>query len=101
MSDNFTGVKEHINGDKEWWVDDKRHRVDGPAVEWSNGSKHWYVDGKRHRVDGPAIEYKSGDKSWYVDGKKLTEEQFNKHPKVLEYIFNSHFDAEVEEVCCE
>ena len=56
-------------GGKEWWVDDKLHRVDGPAVEYADGDKAWYVDGKLHRVGGPAVEYADGYRAWWVDGK--------------------------------
>ena len=38
-------------------------------------------NGKRHREDGPAIEYPSGYKAWYLDGKKMTEEEFNQKMK--------------------
>jgi len=69
---------ERADGDKSWYVDGKRHRTDGPAIEWANGGKSWYVNNKRHRIDGPAIEYANGDKSWYVDGKKLTKEEWEK-----------------------
>ena len=33
-------------GTKQWYQDDKRHRIDGPAIEWFDGSKIWYLDGK-------------------------------------------------------
>lgn len=42
----------------------------------SNGSKHWYVDGKRHRADGAAIEWGDGTKFWYLNGKRLTEAEW-------------------------
>ena len=68
---------EYTNGDKFWYKNGKYHREDGPAVEYNDGSKSWYKNDKRHREDGPAIEYSDGDKSWFIDGKKLTEEEFN------------------------
>ena len=47
------------SGSKEWWLNGKRHREDGPAVEYCiNGSKEWWLNGKRHREDGPAVEYR-------------------------------------------
>ena len=46
----------------------KRHRLDGPAIEWASGYKVWCVNNKQHRLDGPAIEYTNGDKEWWVDG---------------------------------
>jgi hypothetical protein len=69
-------VKVHGNGTKEWYLNDKRHREDGPAIEWSDGNKSWYLNDKRHREDGPAIEWADGDKSWYLNDKCLTELQW-------------------------
>jgi hypothetical protein len=68
-------VKVHDNGDKEWYLDGKFHREDGPAIEDSDGTKFWYLNDKRHREDGPAIEWADGGKAWYLNGKKLTEEE--------------------------
>jgi len=42
---------------------------------YHNGDKHWYLNGKRHREDGPAVEWSNGNKSWYLNGKELTEEE--------------------------
>ena len=64
---------EYSNGDKYWWINGKLHREDGPAIEWANGYKSWYLNDKRHREDGPAIEVANGDKSWWINGKQLTE----------------------------
>ncbi len=36
----------------------------------------WKVDGERHRLDGPAVEWSDGDKSYWVEGIKLSEEEF-------------------------
>jgi hypothetical protein len=52
---------------------------------YPSGNKYWYVKGKRHRLDGPAIEYSDGSKYWYVEGKKLTFEQFWEKQKNTEY----------------
>jgi len=65
------------NGNKEWFLNGKRHREDGPAVEFVHGSKYWFLNDKRHREDGPAIEFANGSKSWWLNGKKLTEAKFN------------------------
>jgi hypothetical protein len=43
-----------------WYINGKRHREDGPAIEYSDGGKAWYINDKRHREDGPAIEYSDG-----------------------------------------
>ena len=70
-------VKVYKSGTKEWFLDGKLHREDGPAIEWSNGNKFWFLDGKLHRKDGPAIELNDGHKEWFLDDKKLTEQEFN------------------------
>ena len=68
---------EHSNGNKEWYLNGQRHREDGPACEYPDGDKFWYLNGKLHREDGPAVEYANGDKLWYLDGRELTEAEFN------------------------
>ena len=40
---------------------------------WDNGSKYWYLNDKLHREDGPAIEYASGHKEWYLNGKQTSK----------------------------
>ena len=69
MSKN--GLHIDTDGTKEWYLNDKLHRSDGPAVVYADGIKEWRVDGKRHRTDGPAVEYADGSKEWWVDGKCL------------------------------
>ena len=66
------------DGDKWWYIEGKKHREDGPAVEHSSGYKAWYIEGKLHREDGPAIEFSNGDKEWHIEGVNYTEEEFNK-----------------------
>ena len=100
-------VKVHDNGDKEWYLNDKLHREDGPAIELADGDKVWYINGKEHREDGPAMEYADGEKvwslngelhredgpaveradgykMWFLNGKELTEEEFNQRGKTKE-----------------
>jgi hypothetical protein len=71
-------------GNHHWysWCVRQFHRVDGPAFD-SQSVKAYYIEGKRHRLDGPAREWFSGDAEWWVVGKKLTQEQFDKHPLVI------------------
>ena len=61
-----------------WYLNDKLHREDGPAVERTDGTKYWYLDGKRHREDGPAIERIDGTKEWYLNGVEYTEADWRK-----------------------
>lgn len=44
---------------------------------YADGTKSWYLNDKRHREDGPAVEYSDGDKFWYLNGEHLTEQQYN------------------------
>ena len=65
----------HVDKDKtEWFLNGKKHRENGPAIEWSNGDKVWYKEGKRHRENGPAVEYSDGSKWWYKEGKRHRED---------------------------
>ena len=63
-------VRVYDYGDKEWFLNGKLHREDGPAVEHTDGNKFWYLNGKRHREDGPALVYPNGSKFWFVGGKR-------------------------------
>ena len=36
-----------------------------------------WVNGKRHREDGPAVEWNNGDKSWFLNGVEYTEQEYN------------------------
>jgi hypothetical protein len=67
---------EFTDGLKEWWLNGKLHRVDGPAIE-ADKFKKWYVNGKLHRVDGPAQEYSNGDRRWWIDDQRLYKKDFD------------------------
>ena len=74
-------AQEWANGYKEWCQNGKRHRIDGPAVEYSSGSKEWYQNGLLHRIDGPAKEYNDEYKEWWFEGKKIdcnSQEEFER-----------------------
>jgi hypothetical protein len=85
-------VKVYADGSKEWWLNGKRHREDGPAVEHADGYKSWWLKGKRHREDGPAVEYADGDKEWWLNGNPMTEEG---HKAAM----NPTVEMTVEEIC--
>ena len=59
----------HPNGTKEWCLNDKLHRTDGPAIERADGTKEWFLNGNRHRTDGPAYEDADGTKAWWLNDK--------------------------------
>lgn len=64
---------EYANGGKQWYLHGTRHREGGPAVIWASGTSTWCHWGKIHREDGPAVEYSYGEVSWYVDGQRCTD----------------------------
>lgn len=66
--------KIHSDGTKEWWLNGKLHRSDGPALERANGTKEWLLHGKPHRTNGPAVEFANGAKVWWLNGKWLGNE---------------------------
>lgn len=51
---------------------------------YEDGTKTWYLNGKRHREDGPAIEFADGTKGCYLNGQRLSEEEFNNRTQVQE-----------------
>jgi len=71
------GLIVNSGGDKEWYLNGKLHREDGPAIEYVDGDKEWWLNGQRHREDGPAIElyFYDIDKRWWLNGKEYTQEE--------------------------
>lgn len=57
-------------GCKCWWLNERLHREDGPAIEYADGSKWWYINGQLHRTDGPALD-DGNFKLWYYQGTKI------------------------------
>jgi hypothetical protein len=71
---------EYTDG-RTWYLNGKLHRVDGPAMEYYNGSKYWFLNDKFHRTDGPAIELTSGTKYWFLNGVEYTEADWRNQTK--------------------
>ena len=63
----------HIDeaGTKRWYLDDKRHRQDGPAEIWDDGAEFWFLHDKLHRQDGPAVVYPGRSEYWHIHGNYL------------------------------
>lgn len=66
-------LTESADGRRDWWLNGKRHRDDGPAIELPDGRREWWLHGKRHREDGPAIEWPDGYRSWWLNGVRQPE----------------------------
>ena len=75
---NYNRKEIDNDGNIRYYLNDKYHRIDGPAIEWADGDKEWYINGQCHRIDGPAIEFANGDKYWYINGVEHTEKEFNR-----------------------
>lgn len=62
---------------EEWFKDDVRHRIGGPAVTTRDG-QYWIVEGRLHRIDGPAVIKKGHPKEYWIHGHKLSTKEFKK-----------------------
>jgi hypothetical protein len=69
-------------GNSCWYLNDKLHREDGPAVADAFGNCYWYLNGEYHRLDGPAIVYLDGVTFWALNDKvyDTLNEWLEKHP---------------------
>ena len=67
-----------------------RHNPYAPAYIGVNGYKGYFIDGKRHRLDGPARIYLSGDEEYYINNELLTKEEFEFHPERLKFLGKEH-----------
>ena len=72
------------SGAKRWYENGVRHRIDGPAVEYTSGAKLWYKNGKLHRTDGPAVENRDGTKLWYLKSEEYTFDEWCKRSTLAE-----------------
>jgi len=74
------------DGNKYWYLNDndKRHREDGPAIEYANGTNYWYINDDLHREDGPAVEYADGSKFWYLNGRRVSEAEIMENQQTID-----------------
>ena len=45
--DGFTGIVEYKNGSRWWLLEEKYHRLDGPAICSATGNKQWWINDKQ------------------------------------------------------
>ena len=97
--DNNLPAIEYHCGSKRYYCHGKKHRTDGPAIEYilpkvddcypSKQTNHWYVNGIHHREDGPASEYYHGGKQWFFNGQEFnckTQEELKRLQKLLAFL---------------
>ena len=65
------------------------HNPYGPAFI-TNGSKYYYIDDKLHRLDGPALITSDGYEKYYINGNNLSKEEFEIHPDRLKFLGKEH-----------
>ena len=66
-------MKKKFNDRVEYYNSNgKRHRLNGPAIEYSNGDQLWFKNGLQHRIDGPAVKLEDME-VWYREGKRHRE----------------------------
>jgi hypothetical protein len=77
-------------GDIYYYLNDKRHRTDGPAIEYVSGSKDWYLNGYFHDEKGPSTIYSSGFKFWDIEDKiqTLSNTTITLKPQIFQYNIN-------------
>jgi len=82
---------------KIYWLNDIKHRVDGPAYisyhQMNHNIEHveYYINGKRHRLDGPAsiwydIHNNIQSEEYFIQDTKYSKEEFEKECKRLKNI---------------
>jgi len=63
-----------------WYLCGLKHRVGGPAEEYSDGRRWWYESGKLHNPDGPAVmfpgAYSLVPAQYWIHGVNVTQEEF-------------------------
>ena len=67
---------ERVDGYQEWYKNGLLHRDDGPAIDCQNGTTMWYQHNKKHRADGPAVEWADGGEEWWINGNELSVDEF-------------------------
>jgi hypothetical protein len=75
-----------------YYLNNKLHREDGPAIEYANGNKSYYLNDLLHREDGPAIDDLVGFKSYCLEGRHYYEQDYYKEikkRKSLNYILSN------------
>ena len=45
-------------------------------IKRKDGTREWRLNGRLHRVDGPAVEKPDGTKEFWVEGRRLDPRQF-------------------------
>ena len=82
--DKYTNDNKHIiYYKKNTWLP---HNPYGRAYIGSDRYKEYHIEGKYHRLDGPAMIFPYGEEEYWINDKHLTKEQFEVHPERLKFL---------------
>ena len=72
VEDKFTGFVRDISGNTVSYLNGKFHNSNEPAVRIIGDYDAWFLNNKRHRADGPAVIFHYGKyvKLWCFDDVK-------------------------------
>ena len=62
------------------------HNPYGVAYICKNTYKEYWINDKRHRLDGPAKIWRNGLEEYWINNKFLTKEEFEIHPERLKFL---------------
>ena len=62
------------------------HNPYGPAIIYGNGRKDYWIENKLHRLDGPARIFVDDEDEYWINYEELTKEEFEKHPERLKFL---------------
>ena len=66
------------------------HNPHGPAVLFKSGYKEYWIEDRCHRLDGPAIIHSNGKEFYCINGKSLSKQEFETHPERLKFLGKEH-----------
>ena len=64
------------------------HNPYGPAYINKQGYKEYFIDGKIHRLDGPALIFNNYDQQYWINDECLTKQEFE--IKRLKFLGKEH-----------
>jgi hypothetical protein len=83
-------INHYSDGDNVYFLNDKLHRTNGPAIEYVSGSKCWYLNGFEHNDKGPSGVYDTHLKLWHINNKHQTLKNTTTtlKPQIFQYQLN-------------
>ena len=54
-----------------------RHNPYSPAIICKDGNKFYYIEDRLHRLDGPARIYSNGEEQYWINDTELTKEELS------------------------